>query len=83
MFLFIFGWGERLKQLAGGTVQTCGRCHNTTTWQRLRRQQQITLFFIPVARWGRREIEACPICGQTAPLPRQERPTGQHRHATA
>jgi hypothetical protein len=21
------------------------------------------VFFIPIARWGRRDLEACPICG--------------------
>jgi hypothetical protein len=29
----------------------------------MRQFKQLTVFFVPVARWSRREIEACGICG--------------------
>jgi hypothetical protein len=67
-FLLIFGLATHLKQLGAGSERTCPRCHNTTTWPRLRESTQLTLFFIPVLRWGRRGFEACPVCGQRAEL---------------
>ncbi len=29
----------------------------------MREFKQFTLFFIPVARWSRRQFEVCGICG--------------------
>ena len=46
-----------------GEVRTCPRCHNTTQWTKMREFKQFTLFFIPVARWKRRQFEICGICG--------------------
>ncbi|WP_072313664.1 zinc-ribbon domain-containing protein [Agrococcus sp. Marseille-P2731] len=60
---FIFGFGSKEHELGAGQTRTCGRCGNTTVWNRLRTAKQFTLFFIPIARWGRRELEVCTICG--------------------
>jgi hypothetical protein len=29
----------------------------------MRQYKQFTVFFIPVARWKRRQLEVCGICG--------------------
>ena len=68
-FLLILGLATHLKPLGQGDERTCPRCHNTTTWARLRESTQLTLFFIPVLRWGRREFDACPVCGQRVERP--------------
>ncbi|MGB2921981.1 MAG: zinc-ribbon domain-containing protein [Mycobacterium sp.] len=60
---FLFGYGAKQKFLGAGEVRACQRCHNTTQWTRVREFKQITLFFVPVARWRRREFEVCGICG--------------------
>lgn len=62
MFL-LFGIGPKHEDLGPGETRTCQRCGNTTVWRRERTSQRFTLFFIPVLRWGRRETEACTICG--------------------
>ncbi|ULE33748.1 zinc-ribbon domain-containing protein [Mycobacterium sp. IDR2000157661] len=61
--LFIFGLGTKQKLLGAGEVRTCPRCHNTTQWSRMRQFKQFTLFFVPIARWNRRQFELCGICG--------------------
>ncbi|MFB1294044.1 zinc-ribbon domain-containing protein [Mycobacterium sp. pW049] len=61
--LFFFGYGTKQKQMGLGQVRACGRCHNTSQWIRLREFKQFTVFFIPVARWKRRNLEVCGICG--------------------
>ncbi len=61
--LFIFGGGSKQRDLGPGQTRTCPRCHNTTVWSRVAESKQVSLFFIPVARWGRREFEVCGICG--------------------
>jgi len=65
---FFFGWGERVKDLGEGASRTCPRCGNHSVWRRVRRSKQVTVFFIPVARWGRRDQETCTICQETVEL---------------
>jgi predicted RNA-binding Zn-ribbon protein involved in translation (DUF1610 family) len=62
---FLFGFGTREQDLGPGEVRTCPNCGNTTTWARVRRSRQLTVFFLPVARWGRRTLEVCTVCGVT------------------
>lgn len=58
----IFGFGKRQRTQGPGALRDCPRCHNTTRWNRMREFSQFTLFFIPIARWNRREFETCGIC---------------------
>lgn len=62
---FLFGLGTKQHQLGPGETRACPRCHNTSQWARMREFTQLTVFFVPVARWRRRQFEACGICGAT------------------
>ena len=62
---FLFGFGTKEQHLGSGEVRTCPRCGNTTQWARIRQSKQVTVFFVPVARWGRRQHEVCGVCGTT------------------
>lgn len=62
---FLFGFGTRQKPVGPGETRTCPNCHNTTRWTRIRQYKQFSLFFVPVARWKRRQLEVCGICGTT------------------
>ena len=59
---FLFGFGTKEQHLGPGNTRTCPRCNNTSQWARIRQFSQFTLFFIPVARWKRRQLEVCGIC---------------------
>ncbi|WP_336922328.1 zinc-ribbon domain-containing protein [Aquipuribacter sp. SD81] len=59
----LFGVGDSRDELGPGATRTCPRCHNTTTWTRVRTSRRLTVFFVPVLRWRRRELEVCGICG--------------------
>ncbi|MDQ1200844.1 zinc-ribbon domain-containing protein [Rhodococcus sp. SORGH_AS_0303] len=60
---FLFGYGTKRSSLGAGSTRTCPRCHNTTQWERMRQYTQLSVLFIPVARWKRRVLEVCGICG--------------------
>lgn len=62
---FVFGFGTKQEHLGPGETRTCPRCHNTTQWAQMREFRQLTLFFVPVARWKRRSLEVCGVCGTT------------------
>ena len=65
---FLFGFGSKQRHEGPGEVRTCARCGNTTQWARIRQYRQVTVFFVPVARWGRRRLEVCGVCGNTVPI---------------
>jgi len=66
--LFLVGFGTKQQALGAGEVRTCPRCGNTSQWVRVRQFRQFTVFFVPVARWGRRHLEVCEICGSTVEI---------------
>jgi hypothetical protein len=63
VLFLLFGLATKQKFLGAGEVRTCARCHNTTQWTRTREFRQFTLFFVPIARWKRRQFQVCGICG--------------------
>ncbi|MCF6509731.1 zinc-ribbon domain-containing protein [Blastococcus sp. MG754426] len=62
MFLLL-GFGTKREHLGPGATRTCPNCHTTSRWSRVRQYRQFSLFFVPVARWKRRELEVCGVCG--------------------
>jgi hypothetical protein len=73
VLFLLFGGGTRLRERGPGAVRECPNCHNTTRWTRVKRVDELTFFFVPVLRWGRQELEACPICHAAVPAPEAER----------
>ena len=61
--LFFFGFGTMQQDEGPGDVRACPNCGNTSQWARVREFRQLSVFFVPVARWGWRHLEVCPICG--------------------
>ena len=60
---FLFGFGTKQQDLGPAEVRTCPRCGNTTQWARVGQVKQLTVFFVPIARWGRHQLEVCGVCG--------------------
>ena len=60
---FLFGFGTKQQDLGPGEVRSCPRCGNTTQWARVRQVKQFTVFFVPIARWGRQHFKVCEIWG--------------------
>lgn len=60
---FLFGFGTKERHLGPGEVRTCPRCGNTSRFARVRQARQFTVFFVPIVRWGRRQLEICGVCG--------------------
>ena len=65
---FLFGFGDKQQDLGPGEVRTCPRCGNTSQWARVKQFRQVTVFFVPIARWRRRQLEVCDICGTSVEI---------------
>ena len=59
---FLFGFGTKQRDLGPGQVRTCPNCGNTSQWGRVRQSRQLTVFFVPIARWARQDLEVCGRC---------------------
>ena len=66
---FLFGFGTKQRPLGPGETRTCPRCGDTTRWERVQQFRQFSVFFVPLARWGRRRLEVCGICGAAVEVP--------------
>jgi hypothetical protein len=64
----LLGFGSKQQDMGLGEVRTCPRCGNTSPWRRVREFRQFSLFFVPLARWGRRRLEVCDICGNAVEI---------------
>lgn len=56
------GWNGDQKRVGNFGMSKCGHCGN---WQPLgiyELSQKITLYFIPIAKWGKKYAIICPIC---------------------
>lgn len=71
-FMGIFGGGEKAEELGRTSPHTCPRCHNTEPWTVFEVHKYFSAFFIPVARWSRRYLASCSICGETHPFASRE-----------
>ncbi len=69
MFFLFFGYGSKVRLRGAIDERTCPRCHNTARWQRFERWRYLSLFFVPVARWHREQLDACPVCGYAETRP--------------
>lgn len=68
MFFFIGGGGTFTEVVGRGYTLACPYCHNTRPWDVLKSETRISVFFIPIARWGARFFAVCPICSTAARL---------------
>ncbi len=67
--MLIAGWGDRAKSLGDGFVHTCRNCNNLATWQIYETTHRVSLYFIPIAKWGYKYAYACPVCQRGIRLP--------------
>ena len=59
----IFGWGAGKAQDLGEVAPTtCPNCHNQVLLHHIKSDKKISLYFVPLVKYGSDEYLACPIC---------------------
>ncbi len=61
--VLIFGWGAGKAQDLGEVAPTtCPNCHNQVFLHHIKSDKKISLYFVPVVKYGSDEYLACPVC---------------------
>ena len=71
-FIFIVGVTDQRRPVARGERHACPVCDAETPHHRVEVRRRLTLFFIPVWHWNRREVLVCDVCGHTHAAPEDE-----------
>jgi len=81
----IFGWGGGdTKDLGEVAPARCPNCHNDVYLHHISTNKQVSLYFVPIAKYGGNQYLACPICrAGMAVDPMHTTAVGQMRAATA
>ena len=72
--MLIAGWGKDYS--ARGSIVSnlaCSRCgaSGTVVWLLVQEAKRASLYFVPVARWGKRFLLLCSTCHAGAVIPAQ------------
>jgi len=60
--MIILGWGKKAKQLAFIGIEKCENCKNWCRFDLYKMSRRITLYFVPVAKWGKTYYAVCSTC---------------------
>ena len=70
----IFGWGAGKAQDLGEVAPTtCPNCHNQVFLHHIKSDKKISLYFVPLVKYGSDEYLACPICKAGVQIPPAQR----------
>lgn len=60
--MIIFGWGKKAKEIAYLGIHKCSNCKNYCRFDLYELANRISLYFIPVAKWGKKSYRVCSTC---------------------
>jgi hypothetical protein len=66
--MVIAGWRKNFEVLADAGVRPCLNCHHTTRHFLVGERKEVRLYFVPVAKFGRKRHLVCEVCSHTTPL---------------
>lgn len=60
--MILVGWGKKAKQLAFTGIEKCRNCKNWCRFDLYEMSRRVTLYFVPVAKWGKTYYVVCHTC---------------------
>jgi len=60
--VIVWGWGNQYRKIADAGIIKCGGCNQYTTFEIRELAKKFELYFIPIARWGKRYFLVCNNC---------------------
>jgi hypothetical protein len=66
--MVIAGWRKNFELLADAGQRPCSNCLHTTRHYLVGERQEVRLYFVPVAKFGRKRHLVCEVCNHTAPV---------------
>jgi len=71
--VLIYGWGKKGKPICEAGIGGCLNCKNTTGFVVVELNNQVELYFIPVAKWNKKIFLICEICEAAYPATSEEK----------
>jgi hypothetical protein len=66
--MVIAGWRKNFEILADAGERACSNCNHTTQHFLLGERKEVRLYFIPVAKFGRKRHLVCSVCNHLTAL---------------
>ena len=60
--VLIWGWGNQFRKVADVGIMKCGNCNNYSTFEIRELAKNVKIYFVPVAKWGRKYYLVCNKC---------------------
>lgn len=60
--MIIIGWGKNSKKIADAGIMKCKNCNNYSAFEVRELTSNIKIYFIPIAKWGRKTYLVCTVC---------------------
>jgi hypothetical protein len=70
--MVIAGWRKNFEVLADAGSRACSNCNHTTRHFLVGERKEVRLYFVPVAKFGRKKNIVCEVCGHTTPINEHE-----------
>ena len=64
--MVIAGWRKNFEVLADAGERPCLNCHHTTRHFLVGERKEVRLYFVPVAKFGRKRHLVCEVCSHTS-----------------
>ena len=61
--MLIGGWGKKSKKIADAGLLKCKNCNNTAVFDVRELANTASLYFVPIAKWNKKNYLVCSICG--------------------
>jgi len=62
MIPILIGWGKDTKSLAYLGIARCSNCRNYDHLYLCETSSKVTLFFVPILKWGKKYFKVCNVC---------------------
>jgi hypothetical protein len=75
MLPVLAGWGQNAKPIAYVGIIKCPNCRNHGHFHLYEVAKKASVFFVPVAKWGRKYYMVCGVCEAAVEVPEPEKDT--------
>lgn len=70
--MIVVGWGDKGVTLGVSALVECQHCRNVGAFKVIEQTKRVSVFWVPIVKWNRRYVVACPVCSNGYELANKE-----------